>query len=68
MGPDEFLLMILEFSKDADADKKKAEIFKYIYQRDRAENPKLSDKKIQKRMCNKFEISLRTLEKYIYWK
>ena len=68
MGPDEFLLMILEFSKDIDADKKKAEIFKYIYQRNRAENPELSDKMVQERMCDKFKVSLKTLEKYIYWK
>ena len=68
MGPDEFLLMILEFSRDPESDEKKAEIFKYIYQRNRAENPKMSDKKIQKKMCKKFEISSRTLEKYIYWK
>lgn len=68
MGPDEFLLMILEFSKDIDADKKKAEIFKYIYRRNRAENPELSDSRIQDKMCKKFNIGLSTLYKYIYWK
>lgn len=68
MGPDEFLLMILEFSKDVDADKKKAEIFKCIYRRSQIEHPKLSNNKIQERMCEKFKVGLKTLCKYIYWK
>lgn len=68
MGPDEFLLMILKFSKDAESEERKAELFKYIYQRNRAENPELSDKMVQEKMCVKFRVSLKTLEKYIYWK
>ena len=68
MGPDEFLIMILLFSKDADSEERKAEIFKYIYQRNRAENPEMSDKEVQKEMCDKFGVGLKTLEKYIYWK
>ena len=68
MEPDKFLLMILKFSKDAGADERKAEIFKYIYQRNRAENPQLSDNKIREDMCKKFKVSMGTLEKYIYWK
>ncbi|GAH94724.1 unnamed protein product, partial [marine sediment metagenome] len=49
-------------------DKKKAEIFKYIYRRNRAENPELSDSRIQDKMCKKFNVGLSTLYKYIYWK
>jgi len=63
--PDEFLLSILTWARD---EKMKAELFKYIYLRERAQNPTNPDSQTQKGICDKFGVSKKTLEKYIYWK
>lgn len=57
--------MIMEFTGD---DRKKAEAFKFVYQRRRVEDPKSTARIVKEKMCKKFKVGLRTLEKYIYWK
>lgn len=65
MSADDFLTMVLNYARN---DELKAKLFSYIYLRERAENPKKPVAEIQKQMCLKFQVSLKTLEKYIYWK
>ena len=65
MTPDKFLLSVLDWARD---EQMKAELFKYIYLRERAQNPDKLASDIQKEMCNSFNVSKKTFEKYIYWK
>jgi len=65
MSADDFLTMVLNYARN---DSLKAKLFSYIYLRERAENPKKPVAEIQEEMCRKFKVSVKTLEKYIYWK
>ena len=41
-------------------------IFKYIYDRERGEHPEKSDGQIRKEIAERFNISKKTLERFIY--
>jgi len=57
--------MVLEYAQD---DKKKAELFKYVYTEKQLNNPEKSCSEIKKEMIETFQVTQNTLEKYIYWK
>ena len=65
LTPDELLSLIFELPRN---EKLKAELFKFIYSRERAKNPGKATSDIRKEMYEQFKISKKTLEKYIYWK
>lgn len=65
MTAEEFLGMVLKIARD---DKEKASIFSYIYRRRIERSPERTTTIIQEEMCKEFDISQKTLEKYIYWK
>lgn len=65
LTPDEFLALIFELPRN---ERLKAELFKFIYSRERAQNPGKLTIDIREEMCDNFGIGRRTLEKYIYWK
>jgi len=44
----------------------RASIFKYIYMRERERHPEKNEGEIRKKMSNKFIISEKSLQKYIY--